>query len=184
MAKPDVETLKKLVEYRPDGRLFWLEAPKDAFPTEEKFSQFYLHKKWNTQNAGKEAITFTDRHGYRQGVVFGAKVKAHQVVWALHNGRWPERMIDHIDGNPSNNQIDNLREVSDMENCRNMKLRKDNKTGFVGVYNTYTGRFTAQITEKGKTRHIGTFDTFEEAKAARIAEQEKLGFSPRHGTTT
>jgi len=176
-----VEVLRKVIEYRPDGRLFWRTAPKDVFPTEAKYSQFYLHKTWNNQNAGKEALIHTDRHGYRMGMIFKHRVKAHQVVWALHNGEWPTNSIDHINGCRDDNRIENLRDVPQSESAKNCKRRVDNTTGFVGVYNLPNGKFCAQITYDKKTRHIGTFDSFEEAKAARIAAQSANGFSTRHG---
>ena len=43
----------------------------------------------------------------------------HHAVWAWHHGRFPSQ-IDHIDGNPLNNRIGNLREVSTSENHCNM----------------------------------------------------------------
>lgn len=177
-----IQTLESVIEYRADGRLFWKEAPRDIFPTEAKYSQYYLHKTWNKQNAGKEALTYTDPYGYKMGMIFKHRVKAHQVVWALHHGEWPKHQIDHVNGNPADNRIENLRDVPQSVNCRNNKRRRDNVTGFVGVYHMPNGRFYAQITRDGKTHHLGTFDTFEQAKAARIDAQSAMGFSKRHGS--
>jgi len=42
-------------------------------------------------------------------------------------------VIDHIDGNPQNNRRENLRVTTQKHNCRNRKLRKDNKTGYPGI---------------------------------------------------
>lgn len=42
-------------------------------------------------------------------------------------------VIDHIDGNPFNNSIENLREVDFTQNSRNARVRKDNKTGYPGI---------------------------------------------------
>lgn len=178
----DINILRAVIKYNDDGTLEWLAAPRWVFPEEEKFSQFYLHKRWNAQNAGKPALTYTDKNGYRMGMIFKTRVKAHQVVWALHTGEWPNTGIDHINGNPSDNRFENLRCVSQAENMTNTKKRKDNTSGCVGVYFLPDGRFVAQITKNKKTRHLGVFNTLEEAKAARLEAQFGLGFSPRHGT--
>lgn len=41
--------------------------------------------------------------------------------------------IDHIDGNPRNNRKSNLRISTHMQNMKNMKLSKRNKSGYKGV---------------------------------------------------
>lgn len=62
---------------------------------------------------------------------------AHRIVWILNNRSInKELVIDHIDGNPLNNYIANLREVSQQENSRNKKVSTrtlDGKTGFSGI---------------------------------------------------
>ena len=64
------------------------------------------------------------------------EVLMHRAVWAWHNGHFPTMQLDHIDLDPTNNKIKNLREVSPSENMRNMvypwKPNKD--TGLPGVY--------------------------------------------------
>ena len=62
------------------------------------------------------------------------RYKAHRIVWVLHHGSIdPDLYIDHIDGNPFNNKISNLRLVSPTENSRNAKMHVRNKTGVTGV---------------------------------------------------
>ena len=69
---------------------------------------------------------------------------AHNVVWELCTGQTVKGLIDHIDGNPFNNRITNLREVDHAANARNVKISKRNKTGVVGVCLTSSskGRYT------------------------------------------
>ena len=64
------------------------------------------------------------------------EVYMHRAVWAWHNGHFPTMQLDHIDLDPTNNKIDNLREVTQSENMRNMVYRwKPNaKTGLPGVW--------------------------------------------------
>tara|TARA_Y100000114_G_C11764120_1_gene332354 strand:+ start:40100 stop:40678 length:579 start_codon:yes stop_codon:yes gene_type:complete len=64
----------------------------------------------------------------------GKFYKVHRIIYEVVNGWIPEGcVIDHIDGNPFNNHIDNLRAVSRKVNSRNMKRNKFNKTGYNGV---------------------------------------------------
>lgn len=77
---------------------------------------------------------------YIQHHVNGYKVK--RVVIKTKGGLLPlgkfllgnlEGVVDHIDRNPLNNQRENLRVVSGIQNSQNRKLRVDSATGFIGV---------------------------------------------------
>lgn len=47
----------------------------------------------------------------------GKKILVHRAVWEAFNGPIPEGLeIDHIDGNPQNNSLDNLQAISHKEN--------------------------------------------------------------------
>jgi hypothetical protein len=62
-------------------------------------------------------------------------ISIHIAVWAVCKGRWPEGQLDHLNGNPRDNRIENLRECTGSENVLN-KLHpwKPNKvTGVPGV---------------------------------------------------
>jgi hypothetical protein len=58
--------------------------------------------------------------------------KMHRIIFLMHHGYLPKE-IDHIDGNPLNNKINNLREVTHSQNMQNSRLRKDNISGEKGV---------------------------------------------------
>lgn len=81
--------------------------------------------------------------------------------------------IDHIDGNPRNNKRDNLRIATHMQNMKNMKMSKANKTGHKGVGQRENGRWFAQITVNRKHMYIGTYDTYEDAVVAREEAEKK-----------
>ena len=64
------------------------------------------------------------------------EVYMHRAVWAWHNGHFPTMQLDHIDLDPTNNKIDNLREVMQSENMRNRVYpwKPNAKSGLPGVY--------------------------------------------------
>ena len=73
----------------------------------------------------------------------------HHAVWAVVYGCFPEATIDHIDGNPANNHIENLREVSPSENNYNALLpwKPNADTGVPGVISD-RGRYQTWIRGK------------------------------------
>lgn len=90
----------------------------------------------------------------------------HRILWVLyHKKNIPENMfIDHIDGNTSNNSIDNLRLTDNRGNCQNKKNHRDGH--LVGTKLRPSGKWVARITIDRKQIHIGTFTTKEQAHEA------------------
>lgn len=79
-------------------------------------------------------ITDTGRNKYYGFHINKSSYKCHRVVWHLNKGEDPLGYeIDHIDGNPLNNNISNLRKVPREINVRNAKKRHDNTSGTTGV---------------------------------------------------
>ena len=76
----------------------------------------------------------------------------HRLVFLVHQGYLPE-IIDHMDGNRTNNSIDNLREVTRSQNMMNSKMNKKNTSGYKGVCKDRNGwrshiSFNGQIDQK------------------------------------
>ena len=76
-------------------------------------------------------------------------------------------MVDHIDRNPTNNNISNLRMATSSENQQNTS-RGDYR------YHKRDKIWEARITLNGKRKYLGRFNTEEEARAAYLAEKIKL----------
>lgn len=98
----------------------------------------------------------------------------HRIIWKLVYGKDPDQVIDHIDGNPSNNRIENLRDVSPVKNAQN---RVNTKKKYLGV--SILGRESEAVICRDKKVYIlGRFDTPEEARDAYLAaakEYEETG---------
>ena len=83
-------------------------------------------------------------------------------------------VVDHIDGNPKNNHLSNLRFATTAENIRNHKVSSRNTSKVTGVhFETKSKRWRVTIMINYKRIHINYFDDFEDAKNARIKAEEK-----------
>ncbi len=119
-------------------------------------------------------VTSGNSEGYCRVSFDSKRYLAHRVVWLYVHGSWPELDIDHINGIKSDNRLANLREVDRSTNLQNMRhARKDNKTGFLGVYLHTQGRYVARIQKNGKCSYIGIFDCPKEAHEAYLVEKRK-----------
>jgi hypothetical protein len=84
-------------------------------------------------------------------------------------------IIDHIDGDSSNNSLNNLRCITQRENVFNSKRCNHQLSPMVGVGYCKTKRlWRARIVHNGKIKHIGYYDTPQEAQAARLATAKVL----------
>lgn len=112
--------------------------------------------------------------GYLKTTINGAAYSLHRLAWLYVYGEWPDGMVDHIDGNPSNNSINNLRVV-----CRNLNAqnqRKAHKTNICGVLGVSKrgDRFRARIYVNGRKVNLGTFATPDEAHQAYVDGKRRL----------
>jgi len=120
-------------------------------------------------------------NGYVRLCVDGRIYPAHKLAWLYMHGEYPECPIDHIDGDRSNNAINNLRLATPSENSHNMRLQKSSRTGVKGVA-LVRGKYEAAIRKGGKYLFRKSFDTIEEAeKAVRDARNKAHGDFANHG---
>lgn len=132
-------------------------------------------------NIGDVAGSVNNR-GYKLIGYKGKLYRAHRLIWAYVHGSFPPEQIDHIDGNPSNNRISNLRAVSSQENLKNQKLPKNNTSGITGVvWKKNASKWQARIKINWKQIYLGIFNDFFEACCARKSAESKYDFHPNHG---
>lgn len=137
------ERLRELFEYR-DGHLFW------------------KVKKAQRISIGDRAGT-ADSDGYYRTRIDGRRYKNHRLIYLFFTGNLP-KILDHINGIRTDNRIENLRKCTFSQNNMNVKRRKNNRSGYKGVFfKKEKKRYVAQIRINKTAIHLGCFDTAEEA---------------------
>lgn len=141
--------LRELLSYRPDtGEFVWIRS---------------------TSRRAKVGATagYVGSNGYVQIRLDGVLYQAHRLAWLYVTENWPTSLIDHRDLNRSNNQWENLRLATPVQNSANSPARRHNCTGVKGVgLHRGTGKYRARIGVNGCQHHLGLFDTAEEAHLA------------------
>lgn len=141
-----LERLKEVLEYDPEtGHFTWKINKRRA-------------------KAGDRAGSIV-AHGYILIRVDQTRQLAHRLAWFYVTGEWPEKDIDHINGVPGDNRLENLRQATRAENCKNLKVSSRSTTGVKGV-SRCGSRFQVTIRFGGKRKNLGLFDTIEEGDAA------------------
>lgn len=172
----DQKTVRQFFDYGGDGMLRW--RARDL----EMFSSRWAWKVWNTKNPGN--VAGADRaNGYRSFRILGKSVQMHRLVYIYHHGDIPDGcFIDHIDGNPRNNRIENLRAVSQSINCRNKVRQSNNTSGSTGVsWHKDRRKWQAYGKVCGKTTYLGIHAKKEDAELAVLAFRKNNDFTERHG---
>jgi hypothetical protein len=86
----------------------------------------------------------------------------HREVLRLHGVCIEGLKVDHKDGNSLDNRLSNLRVATDMQSAANRRMRKDNQTGYKGVYRR-NNKFISQVRFNGVIVHTSRFITAKQA---------------------
>jgi hypothetical protein len=137
------DKLHQLFDYR-NGELFWKVQPANCVQIGDK--------------AG-----CLDTNGYYKVRVNKKMYGLHRLIFAWHYGYFPKQ-IDHIDRNPSNNKIENLREANASQNMGNA-VYKAGKSGKKNViWRKDRQKWTVRLKFCGKYIAKGAFNTIEELR--------------------
>ena len=103
--------------------------------------------------------------------------RAARLAWFYTHGAWPIGEVDHINRNRSDDRLENLRDVSKIENLMHRDMSDVGWTGSRegrsrGVY-CHKGRWIARLTNVGVRENLGSFGTKDQAVRARDAEVSK-----------
>ena len=158
------------------GLLTWKVRDEDMFTTRRG------HSIWNARYAGSPALNCDDGKGYRHGKIFRKHMFSHRAAWMIAHDEMPPAQIDHINGDKSDNRIQNLRAVTNAENGQNAKRSASNKSGVTGVcWVKRKGKFLAYIGSMESRVYLGTFPDLASAVAARRAAEAAHGYHENHG---
>jgi hypothetical protein len=146
-----------------------------------------------TQKAMKKEVEYRDGHFHRlsdgaliietpiKGTqryirvrVCGVVQRLHRMVFLYHKGYLP-KVIDHINNDRTNNRIENLREVTQQQNCLNRVAHKNNRSGYKNVFwHSAMNKWSVQISINSKRRVFGYYDDVE--LAGLVAEEARAKF--------
>ena len=155
---------------------------------EQLRSQFYYNPVtgWFTNRtsrgrakAGKRAGERAGAHahsGYRRMSINYTRFYEHHLAWFYIFEEWPTE-IDHIDGDPSNNAITNLRICNRSLNNCNRSQQPASQSGLRGAYlDPRNLQWFSKIQFGGQVKFLGNFNSAEEAhEAFEIAAKELHG---------
>lgn len=142
-----------------DGHLYWKETANKTF---------------NAKFAGKIALGGLKPGGYRHIALNNIQYLYHRIVWVYFNGEIPEGFsIDHIDGDPTNNDLSNLRLVTSEQNVLNKVAQYNNGQGVKNVH-AGNGKYVVRVSKNGKVYRFGSYDDLTTAKEVAVVARIKL----------
>lgn len=150
------EQLKAYLHYDPaSGKFTWLKASSRR-----------------TDLVGKPAGCVNAR-GYFRISVLGKSHLSHRLAFLYMTGRFPTHVVDHINGDPSDNSWANIREATQSQNLANQKAR--NLRGVKNVY-PQDGKWVVRLMVNKTYKTEGLYATLEEAaNAAKKARKAAWG---------
>ena len=134
----------------------------------EDDKMYRLHKqskKWKCCNDVKQ-----NSRGYIQININKKLYVLHRLIYKYFNEDWDisyskNNHIDHININPSDNRIENLRILTCSQNTRNQKKRENCSSIYKGVYKRGK-KWEARIKIDGKSKYLGSYKSELEAHEA------------------
>jgi hypothetical protein len=181
---PSKDRIRELLRYS-DGRLYW--EPRQ----ECEFKSKQAHKAWHSRFCGKVAGS-ENTTGYRQIVIDGNKYLVSRLVAAYHGNDIDGLCVVHIDGDFSNNRIENLR-LADIREVKRRSADVENDDGVESLcaltcgnkdgvrWFKADGKWQVYATLNRKIFHLGAFSNKADAIACKRQWERANRFTERHG---
>ncbi|QHJ81729.1 MAG: hypothetical protein [Caudoviricetes sp.] len=101
--------------------------------------------------AGSPALSKTTGGRYLKIGHAGKEYLQHRVAWFLHYNEQPPEVLDHINGDPFDNRIMNLRGATTSTNQMNIKATNKSTTGIKGIFPVRGGSlYRAEVCVDGR----------------------------------
>ena len=154
------------------GKSFTKETLSEYISYDSETGTFLRLKTSGSKKVGEKVGCNNGR--YLEISIFGKRIRGHRLAWFLTYGYMP-KIIDHINGNGLDNRLCNLREVTQQQNCHNIKkIPSHNTTGYMGVSYFKAGKkYSAHINLNGKKKHLGYFNFALDAYNAYLTAKKK-----------
>ena len=155
---------------------------EELFKRIDGYDNYFVSNFGNVKNSKTNKILKPGNHiqGYKLINLYKNKkaksFRVHRLVGMMFLQNPDNKsIIDHIDNNPSNNNVKNLRWCSQKDNLANQDKRTKNTTGFKGVaFHKPSKKYQANININGKLKHLGYFKTAEEASQVYEAKAREI----------
>jgi hypothetical protein len=119
---------------------------------------------FNNRNKLNEEAGWVKTNGYKYVSILSKSQLVHRIIYFMFHNTLP-KYVDHIDGNPSNNKIENLRAATNAQNNWNTGIRKNNTSGVKGVYwDKKYNSWHAQCFINYKNHFLGRYKNIEDAE--------------------
>ena len=110
----------------------------------------------STQRATGTPVKSGPNKGYVRIMFLQNVYLAHRLAWLYAYGSWPQLEIDHINKDKGDNRLVNLREATRSQNMINAPTRKNNRSGYRGVFWCNTrNMWVACISVHGRKKYLG-----------------------------
>jgi hypothetical protein len=147
---------------------------RDLFSYDTQAGVLLWRKHSRPACVGQPVPVYCDR-GYQKTRVNRVWCRVHRLIWMVWYGEDAPAMIDHVDGDRSNNRIENLRATDAFLNQQNRReAERGSKVALLGVSVTRTGKYRAKIRHHSREVYLGMFDTADAAHKAYLKAKKDL----------
>ena len=128
----------------------------ELFRYDKDSGMLYVNKnrKGSSKKVGSIAGSVS-KNGYIEIDIDARRYTVHRLAFLYINGKFPDSVVDHVNGDKADNRWRNLIECSQGDNLQNIhKVKSTSTTGYTGVHR-YKDKFRAKINIDGKQIHLG-----------------------------